>query len=190
MCPGPARCLHRTASTIRPWPAWTDATEAAADSLRGHPALDRVLYAASQAANHSMLWHGINLVDAVVGGPQRRRRALRRSAILALEQALVNGPVKSVFRRERPAVVDDHPHDLRSPLTSSFPSGHASAGACATVLLSRDLGHGPAWATLAAVVAWSRVHVGVHHATDVVGGAVLGAGLAVAAGALWPPPAD
>jgi undecaprenyl-diphosphatase len=163
------------------------ATEAAADSLRGHPALDRVLYAASQAANHSMLWHGINLVDAVVGGPQRRRRALRRSAILALEQALVNGPVKSVFRRERPAVVDDHPHDLRSPLTSSFPSGHASAGACATVLLSRDLGHGPAWATLAAVVAWSRVHVGAHHATDVVGGAVLGAGLAVVAGAVWPP---
>jgi undecaprenyl-diphosphatase len=166
------------------------ATESAADLLRGHPPLDRLLYAVSQAANHSMLWHGINLVDAAVGGPVHRRRALRRSAILAVEQALVNGLVKSLFRRERPAVVDDHPHDLRSPLTSSFPSGHASAGACATVLLSRDLGCGPAWAALASLVAWSRVHVGAHHATDVVGGAVLGAALAVGAGTLWPPPAD
>lgn len=168
------------------------ATDAAVGRLRGHAGADRVLYGLSQAANHSLLWHAINLVDAVVGGAaagsDHARRALRRSVILGVEQALVNGPIKLAFRRSRPSTVDDHPHDLRTPSTSSFPSGHASAAACATVLLARDLGAAPAWAGLAAAVAWSRVHVGAHHASDVAGGAVLGASLAVAAGRLWPPP--
>jgi undecaprenyl-diphosphatase len=163
------------------------ATDAAVDRLRGHPTADRVLYALSQAGNHSLLWHGINAVDAVVC-PSHRSRALRRSVILGIEQAVVNGPVKSAFRRERPTHVEDHPHDLRTPLTSSFPSGHASAGACATVLLSQDLGAAPVWAGLAAAVAWSRIHVGAHHATDVVGGAAMGTALALVIGRLWPPP--
>ena len=163
------------------------ATDAVADRLRGRPVPDRVLYALSQAANHSLLWHGINLADAVVR-PAHRRMALRRSAILVAEQALVNGPIKTVFRRERPVHVQDHPHDLRTPSTSSFPSGHASAGACATVLLSRDLGLAPRWAGLAVVVAWSRIHVGAHHASDVAGGAAIGAALGLAAGRMWPPP--
>lgn len=158
--------------------------------LRGHAASDRALYALSQAANHSLLWHGINAVDAVIGGPTRRRQAVRRSVILAAEQAAVNGPVKSLFRRQRPDHVTDHPHDLRTPVTSSFPSGHASAGACAATLLTQDLGAAPVWWGLAAAVAWSRVHVGAHHATDLVGGAAVGTVLARAAGRLWPPPVE
>jgi undecaprenyl-diphosphatase len=164
------------------------ATDAAAARLRGRAPVDRAMYALSQAGNHSMVWHGINLVDAVVGGPEHRRRALRRSAVLVVEQAVVNGPVKVVFRRARPDHVVDHPHALREPSTSSFPSGHASAGACATVLLSHDLGAGPLWATLAAAVAWSRVHVGAHHGSDIAGGAAIGAALGALAGRVWPPP--
>lgn len=150
------------------------------------------MYGLSQAANHSILWHGINAVDALVGGavagPAHRRRALRRSVVLAVEQAAVNGPIKSLFRRDRPEHVTDHPHGLRVPMTSSFPSGHASAGACAAVLLSRDLGVAPLWWALAGTVAWSRVHVGVHHASDLAGGAVVGTSLGRLAGAVWPPP--
>lgn len=155
--------------------------------LRGHPVADRVLYGLSQAGNHSMLWHGINAVDAAVGGRDRRRRALRRSVILATDQALVNGPVKWMFRRGRPDHIDEHPHALRTPVTSSFPSGHASAGACAATLLGRDLGAAPLWWGLAAAVAWSRVHVGVHHASDVVGGTVAGVVLARLADRAWRP---
>ena len=160
----------------------------AAASLRGNGPLDRAAYALSELANHSVLWHGINAVDALTGDPVRRRRALRRSVVLAVEQAVVNGPLKSSVRRDRPAVRDDHPHRLRTPATSSFPSGHASAGACAATLLSRDLGHPPLWWGLAAVVAWTRVHVGVHHASDVAAGAAVGAALGTLAGRIWPPP--
>lgn len=154
--------------------------------MRGRPGVDRAFYALSQAANHSLLWHAINVADAVLGGPRHRRRALRRSVVLTIDQAVVNGPIKAVFRRTRPAVVSDHPHALRTPRTSSFPSGHASAAACAATLLTSDLGCGPLWWGLAGAVAWSRVHVGVHHPSDVAGGVVVGAALALAAGRFRP----
>ena len=159
----------------------------AAQRARGR-GFDRAVYLLSEVANHSMLWHGINLADAVVGGPTHRRRALRRSVIVAVEQAVVNGPVKSLVARERPDAHDDHPHSLRAPRTSSFPSGHASAAACSATLLSRDLGAAPVWWALAGAVSWTRVHVGVHHASDVAGGLALGTLLARVAAAVWPAP--
>lgn len=157
-----------------------DGVEEFAVRHRGREPLDSVMYAVSEAANHSLLWHGINLVDAISAGSdkQRRRLALRRTLILGVEQALVNGPIKSLFKRDRPIETPDHPHELRSPLTSSFPSGHASAGFCAAYLLSKDLGAKPLWYGLAAVVSWSRVHVGLHHPSDVLGGVVVGSTLA------------
>jgi len=155
--------------------------DAFAARLRGNGPVDRAMYVLSQAANHSLLWHGINAVDAVVGGPDHRRRAMRRSIVLGCEQALVNGPVKTLFRRDRPDHVTDHPHDLRTPTTSSFPSGHASAGACAATMLSHDLHVAPLWWALATAVAWSRVHVGAHHVTDLIGGAAIGTAAGTAA---------
>lgn len=181
------------------------AGERMAEGARGRSGPDRALYLLSEAANHSLLWHGINLLDAVAGSAavavaarrtgrnalraaaRHARRAVRRSAVLAVEQAFVNVVVKSVFRRRRPDHIDEHPHELRTPRTSSFPSGHASAGACAAVLLGRDLGVPALWWGLAAAIGWSRVHVGAHHTSDVLGGAALGATLAVLAGRLWPP---
>ena len=159
-----------------------------ADGVRGNVAVDRILYGLSEAANHSMLWHGINLVDAVTGSGDRRRRAIRRSVVIATEQALVNGPVKWVSQRERPVALADHPHTLRKPRSSSFPSGHSSAASCAATMLSRDLGMAPLWWSLAGAVAWSRVHVGVHHASDVVAGVAVGRLLANGAARVWPPP--
>jgi membrane-associated phospholipid phosphatase len=165
-------------------------TERWASLLRRRPWADRLAYALSELGNHSAIWHALNLADAVLGpalsgDPTRRRRAVRRSVIQGVEQAIINGPTKMLFRRERPAPLDDHPHDLRHPRTSSFPSGHASAGGCAATLLSRDLGHAPAWFSLAAAIGWSRVHVGVHHPSDVVGGMVMGIGLASIAERAW-----
>lgn len=153
---------------------------------RGRGGLERPLYVLSEAANHSILWHGINLADAVVGGPVHRRQALRRSTILVVEQALVNGVVKSVFRRGRPESTTTHQYRLRTPRTTSFPSGHASAGACAATLLSEDLGVAPVWWTTAGVVSASRIYVGVHHASDIIGGLVVGRVLALCAQRVWP----
>ncbi len=173
----------------RPLVAVDAAAARLAERTRGGP-LDRAMYLLSESANHSLLWHAINAADFAIGGPTHRRRALRRSVIVAAEQAAVNGPIKALVGRERPLGPTDHRHSLRTPRTSSFPSGHASAAACSATLLSRDLGAAPLWWTLAAAVSWTRIHVGVHHASDVVAGLTLGRTLARIAATLWPPPTD
>jgi len=165
--------------------------EEAAHHFRRRPTVDRLMYALSESGTHSLVWHGINLADALVGpaltgDADRRRRAVRRSVIQVCEQALVNGPVKMVFRRERPSHIDDHPHDLRVPVTSSFPSGHATAGFCAATLLTEEFGRATLWYGAATAIGWSRVHVGVHHPSDVAGGAIIGVTLAEIAERLWP----
>ncbi len=140
--------------------------------LRGRPQVDRLFYAASEAANHSLLWHALGVAQGV----KRRkvRPALELSIALGLESALVNGGVKSLFRRERPEHDEPRPHNLRQPRTSSFPSGHASAAMVAAALLSRRSRWRTLWYAPALVVALSRVHTRIHHASDVAAGIGLG----------------
>ena len=149
------------------------------DRLRGRPIVDRIYYTASEAADFSLLWHTLGVIHAIVEDDPKV--AVGVSAALGVESALVNGPIKSFFKRSRP--VQDVPrphHHLRQPKTSSFPSGHASAAMVAAALLSRHAGGG-AWYAAAAVVATSRIHVRIHHASDVAGGLVIGAALGVLA---------
>lgn len=153
-----------------------DAIDVWWDRLRGRPALDRMFYAASEAADFSLVWHTVGVVQAIVEDDPRV--AVGLSAALGVESALVNGPVKSLFRRRRPVHDAPRPLNLRQPRTSSFPSGHASAAMVAAAVLSRR--GGPVWYVPAVIVALSRVHVRIHHASDVVGGAAAG----VAMGAL------
>ncbi len=143
------------------------------DRVRGRPVVDRAMYAASEVADFSLLWHLIGVARAL-RSRRDERAALRLSATLAIESVVVNGMVKSLFGRTRPPTSEPRPLRLRTPRSSSFPSGHASAAFCAATLLSDRSAIWPVWYGLAAVVASSRVHVKIHHASDVVTGAVVG----------------
>jgi undecaprenyl-diphosphatase len=159
------------------------------DGLRGHPHLDRLMYAASELGDFSLIWHLVSTTRAL--GPDRRLiHAVRVAAILGAESALVNGPVKSLFKRHRPAWEQERPRKLRRPRTSSFPSGHASAAFTAAGLLSQNDPLWPAYYAIAAVVASSRVYVKIHHPSDVVAGAIVGIALARLARRMWPMPFD
>jgi undecaprenyl-diphosphatase len=139
------------------------------------PTLDAVMYPVSSSADHSLLWFIVGTALSVQRGDLRF--ATRFAIAMGLESAITNGPVKSLFRRTRPAprvVEGPLPFGMRRPITSSFPSGHATAAFTAAVLLA-DRRSGP-WYALAAVVAGSRVYVGMHHASDVVVGAGIGLG--------------
>jgi undecaprenyl-diphosphatase len=154
--------------------------------LRHRPAVDRVMYLASAVGDHGMIWLALATLQAARRPGQWRRRLLRVSAGLGLESALVNGPVKWVFRRTRPVHEGPRPLHLRRPRTSSFPSGHASSAFFGAGLLRDGDPWWPVYYVIAVVVAASRIHVKVHHASDVVGGAVLGAALGEVARALVP----
>lgn len=174
--PAGARALWALADRFDRW------ADRPFDKLRTVPNADRLFYAASEAANFSMLWHALAWVPVLVRpDPVRVVRAASTSAALAVESALVNGPVKSAFRRSRPVLAEGQQRTrrLRQPKTTSFPSGHASAAAVAVLMLGRrhNVVVRAALAVLGAVVATSRVHVRIHHASDVVGGALIGYGL-------------
>jgi membrane-associated phospholipid phosphatase len=139
-----------------------------------NPGLDLVAYAASAIGDWSILWH-------LVGGARairdrgRRRQSIGLSAGLAVESLLVNQGVKRLFRRVRPVAERDHPHRLRVPATSSFPSGHASSAFfAATFLAERHSPATPLLYAMAGVVAMSRPYVRAHHTSDVIAGAALG----------------
>jgi membrane-associated phospholipid phosphatase len=149
------------------------AVDRAFDRLRGHPVADRTFYAASELGDFGLIWVILGTVKGLRRGGDLEA-ALRLTAAIGVESILVNGVVKSCFRRTRPDWEVDRPLRLRRPLTSSFPSGHATAGFSAAIMLSEDDALAPLYFALAAVVASSRIYVKIHHASDVAGGVALG----------------
>jgi undecaprenyl-diphosphatase len=151
--------------------------DAAADDalapLRGNPTVDRIMYAASELGDFSLIWHFAAAVQALTSEEHADRLA-RLSLLIAAESLVVNQGIKRVFRRARPVLVEERPRRLRTPLTTSFPSGHASAAFTAAALLSKDDRLAPLWYGAATVVATSRLHVRIHHASDVLGGVLVG----------------
>ncbi|HVL03510.1 MAG TPA: phosphatase PAP2 family protein [Acidimicrobiales bacterium] len=158
--------------------AFDRSVELGFDRLRGRRHLDRLFYTASALADYSLLWHLAGTGRALFSA-QHEREALRLGVALGVESVAINVGVKSLFRRTRPRRQEHEHHFLRQPRSSSFPSGHATSGFMAATLLSegqsrwRRIG----WHVVASVVAASRVHVGIHHPSDVVAGALIGIGL-------------
>ncbi|MFM9226110.1 MAG: phosphatase PAP2 family protein, partial [Actinomycetota bacterium] len=136
----------------------------------------RVFNLAGRAGDFSLAWHALGLVRAI-GSMDRLREAALLSAVLAVESLVVNQGVKRLFRRARPTVSGDDRFAVRTPSTSSFPSGHASSAVFAAILLGSFTGAPLVclWVGLAVLVAMSRVMVRIHHFTDIAAGAVTGA---------------
>jgi undecaprenyl-diphosphatase len=113
----------------------------------------------------------------------RRRRwaVLAFTLLVVVGQNLIANGVKLLVQRPRPPV----PH-LADATGFSFPSGHSAAAAATWAAVALVLGRGRPWrvkallaaavAAVVAAVATSRVLLGVHWVTDVVGGVALGFG--------------
>jgi undecaprenyl-diphosphatase len=151
-----------------------DAVDRAFDRVRG-PQLDGVVYRLASAADHGLLWHFCGAARAV--SKHDAKWEARYAGAMAAESLLTNGVIKTMFGRVRPAdyAEIEWRHGLHRPVTSSFPSGHATAAFCAATLL----GGGP-WYALASGVAASRVYIRLHHASDVAAGAAIGLAMGLA----------
>ncbi|KZM34398.1 bifunctional phosphatase PAP2/diacylglycerol kinase family protein [Oerskovia enterophila] len=154
------------------------------------PQADAALVRLSTAANHSVLWMGLGAGLAATGA-RGRRAAVRGLGTLAVASAAANLLGKGLFGGDRPAadVLPLVRRLRRYPTTPSFPSGHsASAAAFATGVALEWPAAGLVVAPVAGAVMYSRLHVGAHWFSDVVGGAALGVGLAVLGRRLVPSP--
>ncbi|MDX6688111.1 MAG: hypothetical protein QOF86_4239 [Baekduia sp.] len=146
------------------------------------PALDRAMARLSHAADYSRLSLASGAVLAAGGGRQGRCAAAFGLASVALTASVVNLGLKPLGRRRRPdRAAEQVPvaRHVRMPSSTSFPSGHSAAA----FAFATGAGHVlPSAAIplrgLAALVAYSRVHTGVHYPGDVVAGALLGTVLA------------
>ena len=150
--------------------------------VRSSKTAGRVFLAASRLGDFSVVWHLI-AVSRAMTGRKRASQALAIAALLGAESLIVNQGVKRIFKRDRPTSSGDDRFEVRTPSTSSFPSGHASAATFAAVVLTTLDGKksAPLWFGIAAIVGTSRAFVRIHHASDVIGGAFVGLllGLAV-----------
>jgi undecaprenyl-diphosphatase len=175
VAPGVVRSWLRDAERI-------DVAIYAAIAATPTPMLDRSMRRVSRAADHSRLWLIAAAVLAAGRGPQGRQAATAGVASVAATSAIVNALLKPIGRRPRPdRIAEQVPvaRHVRMPRSTSFPSGHAaSAFAFATSIgrvLPRDA---VALQAFAAIVAYSRVHTGVHYPGDVIAGSLIGAAVA------------
>jgi membrane-associated phospholipid phosphatase len=154
----------------------------AAIAVTPTPGMDVALRRLSRAASYSRLWLGCSAVLAACGGKRGRRAAENGLTSIALTSAVVNLVLKPIGNRRRPnRQTYDMPvaRQVTMPRSTSWPSGHsASAFAFAS-------GVGAAWpqsgiplGVLASLVAYSRVHTGVHYPSDTIAGTVCGVALA------------
>ncbi len=148
------------------------------------PSLDRVLGRLSEAANYSRLSIASAAVLSAAGGRRGRAAAAMGLASVGVTATVLNLGVKSVVRRRRPDRVEHGvppSRHVRMPSSSAFPSGHSAAA----FAFASGVGHvlpaaGFPLRALAALVAYSRVHTGVHYPGDVLAGALLGGAIAQA----------
>jgi len=183
-----ARALHLPARITRAVAGFDRRADAAIDGIR-HPALDKVMYALTELGDFALIWHMVGVARGL-RSDRDAGDAVRLTVLLGAESVVVNGVIKSFFRRQRPTWDQPRAYKIRKPRSSSFPSGHASSAFFAAGLLCDDDGLAPVFYSLATLVAASRVYVKIHHASDVVGGVATGVVLCRIASRLWPRPVD
>lgn len=130
---------------------------------------------ASAVGDFGLLWHAIG-IGRVALTTAPFKDALILSAMIGIESLILNQGIKRFFRRTRPTISGDKRFAVRTPRTSSFPSGHSSSAFFAVLVLTHWI-HG--WQIglfylFAVIIALSRVGVRIHHASDVLVGALTG----------------
>ncbi|MEW2071334.1 phosphatase PAP2 family protein [Streptomyces sp. NPDC007346] len=180
------------------WPPLMALDRAVADSLHRHAVGEPGLVRANRVLT-DWLWdpwtmRALAAAAAIVLWWRGARLLALWVAAATLLGSLLQQGLKAAVDRERPR----WPDPVDTAHFSAFPSGHAMTAvvSCGLLLwLLRLYGAGPAlWAGAVAVavvsmtgVAATRVYLGVHWLTDVVGGALLGVAVVAltAAGYAW-----
>ncbi len=176
------------------WAPLLRADSGARDSLHGyavtHPGFVAVMQLISDSGS-ALAWQ-IALAVVVVWLLWRRLPRLAMFVVItAAGSSLLNTVVKTAVHRLRPVLTNPVAHE--SGL--SFPSGHAQAaivGYAVLLLVFLPILHG-AWQSVAVTLAvfmvlaigFSRIALGVHYLSDVVGGFVLGAAWVAAMAAVF-----
>lgn len=133
---------------------------------------------------------GLALIVLFLRGGKKGKFAVVALALgILLSDQLNSSFAKFILERPRPCHVLQNVHLLVGCGSGySFPSSHAVNNFCGAVILAFFFPRASLWLYLfASVVSFSRVYVGVHYPSDVLGGAVIGiwCGMIVIVAFLW-----
>lgn len=122
------------------------------------------------------VWYSLGIIILLCGG-QDRYRAFFASAVAALVCILLFQCVKPLSRRRRPCEIEPHCWAVLAPPDRfSFPSGHAMTSFAIAVTVGGFYPQcQPCLLAIAALIAVSRIIVGMHFLTDIIVGAMIGA---------------
>jgi len=146
-----------------------------------NPVFDVIMPLITNKYSWVPIWLLVIILLAWKGGKRGRWLLLTVLLSIALTEPLVNRILKPFFARVRPCNALNHVHLLvHKHATFSMPSGHAANFfALATVFAFFYRKYQWIFWFLAALVAYSRVAVGVHYPFDVLVGALVGTGCSV-----------
>lgn len=132
-------------------------------------------------AGDGWLWYGVGVLILLFGGPQRFL-AIGAAALAAGCGVLLFLNIKKAAGRRRPSCFQGHCWaNLLPPDRFSFPSGHTITAFAVAVSVSRFYPDATFPLLFCAIsIAASRILLGMHFLSDVLVGAVIGTGLALA----------
>jgi len=141
------------------------------------PALDVVMLGVSWLGYFPGIFFVLGA--AALGWPRGRAAAFRMCLAVALAYVMASGVIKPIVGRVRPSytpAMAPRVLEAQPPWSASFPSGHAATAVTGAMAAARLLPRaGWVFWALATLMAYSRVYVGVHYPTDLLGGALVGA---------------
>lgn len=150
------------------------------DNLR-HAWLDPIVILITSLGDAGAIWIVMSLILLV--RPRTRRCGLAMLTALLLGVLVGNLALKNIIARPRPFAAYPDILPLVMPIDPfSFPSGHTLSSFCAaSACFAYHRKAGAACGVLALLIGLSRLYVGVHYPSDVLGGILIGIILGVLA---------